>query len=493
MILGIDLGTTACKAVVVTPDGRVTGSGSADYPLLVPRAGWAEQSSQAVWEGLVVAAQTALAASQSQPHQIEALALSGAMHSLLPLDHQRQPQGSALTWADRRGALYLPTLRDLSDAHEAYMRTGCPFQAPYWPCKLLWFREQRPEVWERVSCWVGLKDNILYRLTGELVTEHGMASTTGLLDIHTRQWDPDLLDALGLPPERLPRLVSPHSTAGGLTHDAAESLGLLPGTEVVAGSSDGALASLGAGAIGPGQLALTIGTSGAVRLAVNQPRLDDRERTWCYILDDERWLAGGAINNGGIVLRWAQEQLGWRDYDALTAEASQAPPGADGLLFLPYLAGERSPYWNASARGVLFGLSLHHTRAHIARAFMEGVAFSLYSVFRVLQQQAHISEVRATGGFTRSPLWTQIVADVIGYELVLLEAQELSALGAAFLALKALGWLHSLEEVHGLVAAGQRVAPVPEAHERYAAAFPLFEAIYFSLLPHFETLQQSPA
>jgi gluconokinase len=490
MILGIDLGTTACKAVVVSEEGRVAGGGSADYPLHVPRADWAEQDVSDVWQGMLSATRAALASGGCAPATIEAIGLSGAMHSLLPLDSKGQPLGRALTWADQRGAPHLPGLRESLDAHAIYQRTGCPIQSLYWPCKLLWFKEQRPDVWRSVSVWASIKDYILGQLTGRTVMEHSMASATGLLDIHSREWLSALLDALSLPPERLPELASTQAVAGGLTADAAEALGLLPGTAVIAGATDGALANLGAGAIGPGRVGLTIGTSGAVRLSSAEPRLDERERTWCYILTEDMWLVGGAINNGGIVLRWARDEFAWPDYDALMAAAGQIAPGAEGLLFLPYLAGERSPYWNARARGVLFGLSLHHSRAHIARALMEGVAFRLYSIFKVLEESADVTEVRATGGFTQSELWVQIVADVLGHEIVLPDAQELSALGASYLAMKAMGRLDNLEQTRAWAGSLRRVAPDPTHHTPYVALFPLFEEIYWLLTDTFDSLQR---
>jgi gluconokinase len=363
LVIGLDLGTTRCKAVAVDTAGAVLAVAAGDYALRTPHAGWAEQSAQEVWAGAVTALQ-GLQPLLPAGSTVAGLGLSGAMHSLIPVDAAGAPLAPALTWADQRAAPQAEALRQQlgpAAGHALYARTGCRLNALYHPAKLIWFRQAAPSVFARAARFVALKDWVFWRLTGRWLTDVGLASTTGLLDLQRLEWDPEALALAGVDAERLPALTPPDAVCGELLPAAAAATGLAPGLPAVPGSSDGGTANLGAGAVRPGQSVVTVGTSGAVRRLAAAPWLDPSERTWCYVLAAGQWFAGGAINNGGLALQWVRERFypdlpGPAGYDRLLQEAAAVAPGAEGVCLLPYFAGERSPHWNPLARAALTGL-----------------------------------------------------------------------------------------------------------------------------------------
>ena len=304
--------------------------------------------------------------------------------------------------------------------------------------------EEAPDLARRARRYVALKDWALHALTGIWATDMGLASTTGLLDITGRTWDPEALRAARVAPEVLPELVASDAVVGGLTAEAAAATGLPAGLPVVAGGSDGGMANLGTGISAPGQAVVSVGTSGAIRQIRDRPWLDPDERTWCYVLDEGRWFIGGAINNGGLALAWIRatvySELAPADgFNRLAAEAAAVAAGADGLFVLPYFTGERSPSWKPNDPASVYGLRLEHGRGHLARAAMEGVAHCLADVWQILPPPAATGEItRLTGGITQTPVWAQILADVIGVPLMALDTADASATGAALLGFRAL-------------------------------------------------------
>jgi gluconokinase len=489
VVIGLDLGTTRCKAVALDPDGTVLASGTGDYPLRTPATGWAEQSAEEVWAG-AVGALRGLLAQLPAAHPVAGLGLSGAMHSLFPVDSAGAPLAPALTWADQRAAPQAEALRQALGAaarHALYARTGCRLNALYYPAKLRWFSQSAPSLFERAARFVALKDWVFWRLTGQWLTDVGLASTTGVLNLERLVWDPEALALAGVGAERLPALAPPDAVGGGLLPAAAAATGLPAALPVVPGSSDGGAANLGAGAVRPGQSVVTVGTSGAVRRLAAAPWLDPAERTWCYVLAAGHWFAGGAINNGGLALHWVRERFypdlaGPAGYERLLQEAAAVAPGAEGVRLLPYFAGERSPHWNPLARAAITGLGLAHTRAHIARAALEGIAFCLADVWAALSPLPQAEPVaRLTGNIARTPIWAQLLADVLGVRLEADEAADASAVGAALLAHLALGHISSLEACALRPSAVEVYNPDPARHAVYARLHPSFQALYARL------------
>ncbi len=471
-MIGLDLGTTNCKAVLLDGEGRVRATASHGYSLQVPHPGWAEMDVRHVWEA-VTAVLREMAASETPPGGIS---FSGAMHSLFPVaDDAGTPLSNAMTWADARAtAVYRSFVAD-ADVHALYRRTGCPVHSTYHPQRLRWWNRVDPEQAERARLWVGLKDWILHALTGVWASDLSLASTTGLLNLQGLTWDNEALRLAGVLPERLPPLVSSSAVVGGLTAAAAAATGLPEGLPVVAGGSDGAMASLGTGVATPGQTVITVGTSGAVRKIVSEPWFDPGERTFCYLLTDTpepSWFVGGAINNGGLTLQWAREKLypdleGDAAYRKLQEDAAAIEPGAEGVFLLPYFAGERSPHWAPKDKGMLYGLGMQHNRAHFARAAMEGVVNCLADVWDALYGSEQTTEmIRLTGGITRTPLWVQILTDTLGIPIMALEVADSSATGAALLGMHALGQIGA-DHLAAAVEPGPVYTPNARNHQFY--------------------------
>jgi gluconokinase len=480
-MIGVDLGTTSAKASAHDPRGNALGSCSREYPLRTPMPGRAEQDPREIFAATLEVIREAAREAQAAGAEVRGVSFSAAMHTLLALDDRHEPLTPSITWADNRAAEQAEKIK--AEQPGIYHRTGVPIHPMAPLAKLLWFREEDPETFGRARRWVSIKEYVLHRLSGEFAADYSIASATGLFNIHELDWDEGALGLLELREDRLPTLV-PTTHTLKLGGEYAAELGLEPGTPLVVGASDGVLANLGVGATEPGVAALTIGTSGAVRMVVPEPRTDPDGRTFCYALVPGKWVVGGPINNGGIAFQWARDRLFEDlDYGALEALAREAPPGSDGLIFLPYLTGERAPHWNPDVKGVLFGLTLEHGREHVARAVMEGVAYQLHSVARTLPERPR--EYRATGGFARSELWRQILSDVFCSEVLYPESPESACFGAALLGMYALEALDSPDAAREMVEITARQQPIPESEETYRELAARFSRLYKRLEPEF--------
>jgi gluconokinase len=491
IVIGVDIGTTSTKAVAYDARGRPLGSHPVRYPLGEPHPGYAEQDPDVIYEAVLVTIRTVVAA---LPSRVTALSFSTAMHSLIGLDGDNIPLTASVTWADSRSSSQAERLRAAPGGLALHRRTGTPLH-PMAPLpKLVWFHEQQPELFERVAHWVGIKDYVLLRLCGVLVTDHSVASGTGLLDIHELRWDAEALAIAHIVGEQLPRLVATTTVLPGITAAAAAATGLPARTPVVVGAGDGPLANLGVGAVHPGVVACSIGTSGAMRVVVERPSVDPLGGVFCYALTEQRWVVGGAINNGGIVLGWTGEalapDLGEHAEEELLALAARVPAGSGGLIMLPYLLSERAPHWSAVPRGAYIGLTHAHRREHLIRAALEGVCQQLALVLQSVRMAGNeVRQVRASGGFARSPLWRQMLADTLGMDVQFPAGHEGSSFGAALLGMQALGIVESIDVAADLVQIQDTVRPDPAAAGSYAALSPLFAELYGALVPTFTSLR----
>ncbi|WP_210495733.1 gluconokinase [Patulibacter sp. SYSU D01012] len=495
VVLGVDAGTTSVKTTGFAVDGRAIAGAEVGYPLDEPHPGHAEQDPVAIDDALVRTIREAAAAvRQAEPAaRIRGISLSTAMHGIAALDEHDAPLTALVTWADTRADEQAERLR--AEHPELHDRTGTPIH-PMAPLpKLVWFRAEQPETFAAARRWVGRKELALHRLTGEWVVDHSLASGMGLFSVRDLDWDPEALRVAGIEAGQLARPVPTTCVVGTLTADAARETGLPQDTPVVAGAGDGPLANLGVGAVRPGVAACSIGTSGALRLAVERPTVDRARRLFSYALEGHRWVTGGAINNGGVVLEWAGEalapDLGAHAHDELLDLAAAVPAGSDGLVMLPYLLSERAPHWSATPRGAYVGLTRAHGRGHLIRAAVEGVCQQLALVLASMQEAGNrVDEIRATGGFARSPFWRQLLADVLGAPVGFAEGHEGSGFGAALLGMQALGLLDSIDAAADLVTIAETVEPDPETAERYAELLPFFASVYDALAPTFRDLRR---
>ncbi|SCF35009.1 gluconate kinase, FGGY family [Micromonospora viridifaciens] len=492
VVVGVDIGTTSTKAVAFDTGGRQLVAHSIGYPLDQPQPGYAEQDPQLIFDAVVGAVRAVV---DELPGRVAGLSFGSALHSLIGLDADATPLTASVTWADSRASAQAERLRTEPSGLALHQRTGTPLH-PMAPLpKLVWFAEQQPRLHERAAHWVGIKDYVLLRLAGELVTDHSVASATGLMDIHRLAWDAEALRIAGITEAHLPRLVATTHVLPGLTADAARATCLPADTPIVVGAGDGPLANLGLGAVHPGEAACSIGTSGAVRVMVERPGVDPLGGVFCYALTEQRWVVGGAINNGGIVLQWAGEalapELGEHAEEQLLDLAARAPVGSGGLIMLPYLLSERAPHWSALPRGAYVGLTHGHRREHLVRAALEGVCQQLALVLTSVRATGNeVHEVRASGGFARSPLWRQLLADVLGMPVRFPAGHQGSSFGAALLGMQALGLIESIEVAADLVRIEETVRPDPAAAATYAAQLPLFTELYDALVPTYASLRR---
>jgi gluconokinase len=479
VVIGVDVGTTATKAVAFDAAAREVASAEVGYPLLEPAPGRAEQAPAAVVDGALEAIRRVVAAVEAP---VAGLSLSAAMHALIALDAHDRPLTNLVTWGDTRAQAQAARLR--KEHPELHDRTGTPIHSMAPLPKLVWFAEEDQTTFAAARRWVGVKELVVAGLTGGYAVDHSTASGTGLLNLTSLDWDPLALDVAGIAPDRLAGLV-PATERLELRADAAAQLRLDPGTPVIIGAADGPSANLGVGAIAPGVAACSIGTSGALRVTVERPAVDRAHSLFCYALTPGRWIVGGAISNGGVVLRWAGAALapdfGEHPEAALLELAAEVPAGSEGLIMLPYLLGERAPLWSAPTPAAYVGLTRHHGRGHLVRAALEGVCQQLRLVLDSIRDAGNeVTEVRATGGFARSALWRQMLADVLDAPVGFASSEEGSARGAAMLGLQALGLAEPIE----VAEPAEVIEPNPEAAAVYSAHRPTFVALGQALAPY---------
>jgi gluconokinase len=469
VVIGVDVGTTATKAVAFGLGAAWRRTAIREYPLLQPAAGRQVQDPDVVAAAVVAALAEVVAASAGA--RVAGVSVSTAMHGLLALDDTMAPLTPVVTWADSRSAAEAAALRADGTAAALHRATGTPVHPMTPQTKLMWFTRHEPALAARTRWWVGLKDYVLYRLTGRLVAELSSASATGMLDMASRQWSPVAADLAGVPLDRLPPIV-PTTTVLPLAPEVAATVGLPSGTPVVAGAADGPLGNLGTAAVHPGVAGLSLGTSGAIRAVVPEPAVDDAGRLFCYALTDTDWVVGGAVSNGGIVVRWAGEVFGAASDTDTLALAEATPPGSDGLVMLPYLLAERAPLWDPDIPGAYLGVRRHHTRGHFIRAAVEGVCLQVSSILTELDRIQPVREIRATGGTFRARLWRDTMAAALNRPFLVTAGAEGTALGAAALGLFALGRTGTLlAGVDELAGPGERdlvpVAGAPELAATY--------------------------
>jgi gluconokinase len=493
-MIGIDIGTTSTKAVLFSKEGEVITSFSKGYPLYSPTPSVAEQDPAEIYQAVVLAIGEVMTKSGIQKEELGFVSFSSAMHSLIAVDANGEPLTKIITWADNRSVKYAEELKNSKTGHELYLRTGTPIHPMSPVTKLMWLKNEHTDIFQKTNKFLGIKEYIFYKLFNDYLIDYSLASATGMFNLKELNWDQEALSIAGVTEEKLPKLVPTTHVVQGLSEQMAQEMNIPANTPFIIGASDGVLANLGQNAIKPGVLAVTIGTSGAVRTVTDRPLTDPKGRTFCYALTENHWVVGGPVNNGGIMFRWARDQLGrleiqeaetsGRDsYDLLTEMAEKIAPGADGLIFHPYMAGERAPLWNADARGSFFGLALHHTRDHMVRAVLEGVMYNLYSVMLAVQELVgEPKKIHASGGFVRSKLWRQIMADVFNQNVTIPESFESPSLGAVVLGLYALGEIDSLDAVEDMVGATNELTPLPENVNTYEELM----SIYLSVSRHLQ-------
>lgn len=497
-LIGVDVGTSSTKAVLYNDEAKIISQANYGYDLHRNAAGMAEQEPEEVIKAAEQAIHDVAAAADLDHGKLLTVAVSSANQSLLLLDQNKKPLSRLITWADSRAQQAADNLRMMTEGQQLYLKTGTPVHPMSTLTKLLWLKEDEPELFQQTAYFADIKSYLFYRLFNEFKVDLSIASCTGLMNIRTFQWDQQALELAGVNKDQLPEIVSGTTQAVGLTLEAQAKLGIPAETPFVYGAYDGALANIGVGATKQNTVVITIGTSAAVRVVTDHPVIDPERRLFCYALDKQHWVVGGPLNNGGDVYRWAVEHLvdssavKNENIDAYTLAnhvISGVPAGSHGLLFHPFLGGERAPLWNAKARGSFFGLSQVHTRADMLRSVMEGITMNIATVFQAVQALVgEPASVTANGGFARSMVWRQMLADILNCPVNIPDALEAGCLGAAAMGMQSLGLTDQLKLPVSFPGNFSSYQPAPAAVKVYQRYTPLFQQIEEMLAPAYSEI-----
>ena len=489
LVLGIDVSTTATKAILIDPDGAVRGIGTADYGVSMPQPLWSEQDPADWWTAAQASIRGALAAARASGADVEAVGLTGQMHGAVLLDAAGAVLRPAILWNDQRTAAECDEIREAVGPQRLIDISGNDALTGFTAPKLLWVAKHEPDVWARLAHVLLPKDYVRHRLTGDYAIDKADGSGTILFDLAARTWSSELLSILALDPSWFPPTFEGPQQTGAVTEAAAEATGLRSGTPVVAGGGDQSANGVGVGVVASGSMALSLGTSGVIFAATDAPIHDPKGRVhaFCHAVPG-RWHMMSVMLSAAGSLRWFRDALApGEDFGELATSAADVEAATDGLFFLPYLSGERSPHADPLARGAFVGLALRHDRRHLVRAVLEGVAFGLRDGLDLMLEAGvpRPQQVRASGGGLASPAWRQILADVLGAELVTTSTTEGAAYGAAILAAIGSSWFHDVPEAtDALVRTSHAAEPGPAA-AAYAEVHAVFRMLYPALAPTF--------
>jgi len=486
--LGIDIGTGGSRALVIDELGSVVATSTVQHEAFAsPQIGWAEQSPEDWWRATCLAVRQLLAVENVNADEIGAVSFSGQMHGSVLLDEADKVLRPALLWCDQRTERQCAEITEKVGSLQLIELVSNPAVTGFTLPKLLWVREKEPEVWKRVRSVLLPKDYIRLRLSGDKASDVADSSGTLLFDVRKREWSSKMLSVFGIDRSLLPRVFESVEVTGKISRAGAEATGLKEGTLVVAGAGDNAAGAVGMGIVSPGTVSATIGTSGVVFVVTERPTIDmnGRIHSLCHAIPN-RWHMTGVTLAAGLSFRWFRDNLGCgSDYDSLVNDAATVPAGSDGAIWLPYLMGERAPYLDPNARAAFVGLTASHTKSHLSRAVLEGVAFSLRDSFEVFRElRAPIETIRLGGGGATSPLWRQIQADVYGQPVETIEVDQGAAFGAAILAgVGAGGWSAVDEACKQTIRVAERTEPDPEAVEVMNRNYEAYRLLYSALRP----------
>lgn len=481
-ILGIDIGTTNTKAVAYDLEGKAIAQANSSYSFISEKEGYHELDPHVLF---VSVTEVMKAVIELVAGDLSAVAFSSAMHGLIAVDDHGRPMTNMITWADLRSAEYAMRLKFTDSGHRLYERTGTPIHPMTPLCKLMWLKENEPDVFARAHKFISIKEYVFYHFFGQFVIDHSVASSTGLFDIYELDWSEEALSTAGIARDRLSDLVSTTHILKGIATNYAAMFKISSDTPFVIGASDGCLAHIGSNALDTADVSLTIGTSGAVRMMTERPVHDPQQRIFNYILAEHMYVSGGPLNNGGNVLQWYAKGFLQKDFtradefEEFIDEACAIAPGCDGLVFLPYIYGERAPVWDANARGIFFGVSSVHTSAHFMRAIMEGISFALLEILNIIEETiAPAKKIYASGGFIRSKKWISLLADVMGKNIYITHAEDSSAAGAAMMGMLAVGLKNNVNDMRSFFSEKEVYEPNPQHHEVYMRNFAVYSNLY---------------
>ncbi|MBX3241748.1 MAG: gluconokinase [Chitinophagaceae bacterium] len=490
LVIGVDIGTTNIKVLAFSADRKVLFRREEACVTIQTSPEFSEQDPNTVLQSVTRLLKEAF--SELRTEDILAVSFSAAMHSIIATDARGNHLTNAILWGDTRSYKEEEELKKSGLADRLYQETGVPVHPSLPVCKIKWLEKNQPAIFKKAAKFISLKEYLFFRLFGVYIVDYAIAASSGMQNIHTLQWSSLALETAGIQADRLSEIVPPTHFETQLTDFYKKSLGLTTGLPFVIGSSDGCLANIGTGVLDDSRAALTIGTSGAIRTTLRQPHLNSTPSLFCYPLTRDIYIKGGAINNGAFTLQWLlqdilKEKPSGEVYDRILGEVAHVPAGSDGLIFLPYLKGERAPIWNALARGAFIGLNSMHEQKHLVRSVLEGIGFSLYDVFcEMAESEKSITEIYASGGFIKSGIWVQIIADIFDKQVVVTDAADASAIGAAYFGFQACGIMNHPREMLSDLKAEKVYYPDKKNHDVYMQRFLKFRSAYRALVKEFE-------
>jgi gluconokinase len=496
-VIGLDIGTTHCKAVAVTIEGIVLQQWQTGYPTIQAIDGQSEQDPEVIFNNVIELLRKAITG-VSKEYKPKAIAFSSAMHSILAVDDHNLPLTNAFTWADTQSEKIASRMLAEGKQQVLYPIVGVPIHPMLPLCKIAWIRETFPEIFSKAKKFISIKEYVFSKLFGKYITDHSIASATGMFDTNKLKWSDAALQLAGIGVNQLSEPVSFGHSEEMIKTEYGQKLGLTDTVSFIVGGSDGCLANIGSGAVEEGEGAITIGTSGAVRVVTNHSTPDPHQRLFNYVVKSNLYVCGGAVNNGGIVVKWFAENFLNQSFDSASGftwflyEASKIEAGSNGLIFLPFLLGERAPYWDAKLRGAFVGFDIRHKKEHMMRALVEGVCFGLCSVMRATEETyGKMDMLYASGGFTQSATWLQMLCDILNKKIVIAGKADASALGAAFVALHIKGHLQDLRDAKKLVKIEQEYYPDANNAAVYEKQFKIFQSLVLPLKKPMELLQSN--
>ncbi|MGG1676003.1 gluconokinase [Neobacillus sp. NRS-1170] len=485
-VMGIDFGTTSVKACVFNLTGKLIADSEEMITSYYPMPGWVEQDPIEIERLAINAVRNAINKAGIEKNELLSIGFSAAMHSLICVDENKKPISPALIWADGRSFDQAEKVLEATGS-KYYSSTGTPIH-PMTPfVKLLWMKETNYESYNLAAYYMSIKEFVLQSWFDQRVIDYSMASATGLFNPATHSWDSELLGLTGINEGQLSNIVPPTAILTGIHPIIAEEIGIEPSTPFVIGAADGQLANLGIGAILPGEAAVSVGTSGAIRQFTKGVKISENQETFCYSFTADTSIIGGPTNNGGIALQWLKDLLNYEgNYDEFLTEAERVAPGADGIIFLPYINGERAPIWNQQAKGNFYGVSITHNKEHFIRAVLEGITFNLYQIGKALERLAgEPQKIYVNGGLSRSPIWLQMMADVFEAEIYVSESHHSAAWGAAWTSLVAIGKAGSFEEIKKNIPMGEAIVPNKENSKIYKKVYEKYEKLAIDIAKYF--------
>jgi gluconokinase len=494
-IITIELGTNAVRVFAFDLKGNVINATKGSYPTFHSEPDYSEQDPEQIFITMLYVLKNFITEKiQPKKYHIQSICFVASMHSVLAIDKNGVPLGNVITWADNRGKKEAQELKGSELGKKLYDATGTPIHPMSPLVKIAWLKKNDPQRFNQTSKFLTLKSYIIQQLTGEYMIDYSLASATGLFNIHKSKWESNALDYAGITSEKLPELMPVFSSPGKLRKEYQNSLGLSDNTRIIIGSSDGCMATLGAGVWSEDKATITIEDSGAVRVVGKQVLRDEKQRFFNYLLTENHYISGGPTNNGGVIFEWFATQFG--DFknpfdieftiESLIYEASNVDAGSEGLLFLPYLLGERAPLWNPNARGSYFGLNIKHARKHFIRATIEGILYEIYSIGKMLEEHRMINSLSVNGSFATIPFCTQLIADIFNKPVSTIKNSNSVGLGAFLLTATDMGIYSNLDEAAKSVVLQETFNPRSNDHKTYRQYFELFERLSSKLEDEFE-------